>query len=669
MKGFIRKIAAVGASIAMLGMTVGGAVALDLSDLDTGAPFIANGAYANTAFVVGMTAGTNDDAARLKLTNYFDNFVTASSDHTYNEDYDEDDDITLNGVDNLAGFGEVDSGMIDTLFEGEIEVNDTDYTAREIVNFSTTTNISTSYKGGQEEFGKNPYLAYESNSIKYGYAFTDAVPLYQVSTDETLDLTFLGEGIEVKTISATANTVTLEVTNTVSLDAGQNTEYKGHTVTLVRVYSASAAINVDGEEKIVAVGSTTDFGDDLTIEVDTVGEATNDPTLSSAVLKLSEQGVASTVADGNAFELFTDYATNSHSPWVWDIVANTTHLLYLGVDNRWTSDDLEPSQDYKTLPITVGESVVFPNNYAAVVFDSLTTETYGDFVITLEDSKDLSDEDDSSISVDNKAMVIFSSSDGAYFELSGADYDKVYLVNNATIYTGAAAPIFQFWGEDDDGDHYTTATSFVINYNDDDKDITIANDTSTNYTTNIKIDANDWDLIFPWNYSTDYYGAEEGVDEATDLIETTTNIGTKEHDVLLQDGTIVINPDLKFGSDKINLLIPDQDVFATFRVYTVASSSEVEAVLKADSAATGYDNLVLVGGPCVNSLTADYLGVTYPACESDSTIPEEQAIVKLVGKDDTVALIVAGWEKENTLSAAAKVVAGGLTGDSFIVTE
>ena len=30
----------------------------------------------------------------------------------------------------------------------------------------------------------------------------------------------------------------------------------------------------------------------------------------------------------------------------------------------------------KSLPITVGESVLFPNNYAAVVWDSLTSTNY-----------------------------------------------------------------------------------------------------------------------------------------------------------------------------------------------------------------------------------------------------------------------------------------------------
>jgi hypothetical protein len=661
MRKIIRKVAAVGAGVAMLGSTLGGAVAVSMDDM--------SGTFgvANTAYVVGSDAGTNDDSARDVLTNYFGGFVETSEGFTYNSDDDEDDDITINGVDNLVGFGEIDSGMIDSLFEGEIEVNDTDYTAREIINFSTATNITTSFKGGQKEFGETPYLAYQANSLKYGYSFSDPVPLYQVSTDETMDLSFLGKSVEIKTISSTENTVTLEVTNTVSVDSGQSTTYKGHTISVVRVYSASATIDVDGEEKIISTGSNKDFGSDVTVELDTVGYSSDDPSLSSVVLKLSEQGVASTVADGNAFELFTDYDTNSHSPWVWDIVGNTTHLLYLGVDNRWTSDDLEPSQDYKTLPVTVGESVVFPNNYAALVFDSLTTETFADFSVIFDESRDLSDEDDSSISVDNRAMAIFDSADGKYFELSGTDYHTIYVVNNATAYAGANQPILQFWGEDDDGYHYTTGASFVLNYNDDDKDIALTNGTTTNLTTSLTITANDWTMSFPWNFSTDYFGSQEGTDQDTDIVVDSTNIGTKEYDVLLQDGTVVLNPDATMGTDKLEFKIPDQDVTATFKVYTIASAGEVEPVLKTEAGAAGYDTLILVGGPCVNTLTADYLELPVNSCEADSGIAADAALVELVEKDGKTALIVAGYEKADTLRAANAVAAGGLTGTSMIV--
>ncbi len=664
MKKVIRKVAAVGAGAGMLLSTLGGALAADLGDLPE--PFVKNGAYVNTAFVVGAAAGTNDDAARTKLVSYFGSSVTASEDYTYNDDDDSDDDIVLTGADNLVGFGEIDSGMIDTLFEAEIEVNDTDYTTREIINFTANTNISTSFKGGQEEMGSDPYLTYDADALFYGYVFTDVVPVNMVSTTKELKLDFLGKSIEVTAINGTEDHVTLDIAEQVSLNTGETAEYKGHTIKLVRVYSASAAIDVDGTEEIISTDSEKDFGDDVTVEVDTVGEA-DDPTLSSAVLKFTEQGVASTVGDGDAFELFTDYDTNTHSPWRWD-VETSAGLLRLGIVNRWNSDDLEPSQDYKTLPITVGESVVFPNNYAAVVFDSLTTDTYLDVSVEIDESRDLDDVDDTT-TVNDKAVAILTAGDD-YFEISGSDYHTLYIVNNASSYTGGTTPSYQYWGEDDDGEHYTTATNATFKFNSDDEDITIlVTDLSAatqNQSGYINITSNDWSMEIPWNFSNDDL-LVEGEDEAADLVIDGTGYGAREYDLLLQDGTIVVDPKTNSGSDKVELRFPNQDVEATFKVYTIASSSDVEAVLKADSAASGYDNLVLVGGPCVNTMTAEYMGLTYPACEAASTIAQDKAVVKMVSMDGKMALIVAGWEQADTLRAANKVAAGGLSGDSLIV--
>jgi hypothetical protein len=668
MKNIIRKVAAVGAGVVMLGSTLGGALAADLSDLSE--TFVPGGSYANTAFVVGSLAGTNDDSARGVLAGYFGGFVETTSGFTYDSDSDADDDILINGADNLVGFGEVDGGLLDSLFEGELEVNDIDYTTREIINFSAGTNLSTSFNGGQKEMGSSPYLAYAANAINYGFSFTDVIPNTSVSVDDPIKLSFLGKEVEVTTISnTTANTVTLDITETVSLDSDATYTYKGHVVKVVRVYSASVSIDVDGEEKIISTGNTKDFGSDIQVEIDTVGYSSDNPALSSVVLKLSEQGVASSITDNAAFELFEDYSTNSHSPWVWEVrSSDLQNLSYLGISNRWTTDDLEPSQDYKTVPITVGESVVFPNNYAAVVWDSVTTETYADFNIVLEDSRDLDDADDSNQAVDNKAMVIFTSADGDYFELGGTDYDTVYLVNNATNYTNTSHPApLQFWGEDSDGYHHTTSSSFIIKYNDDDNDITVTNVSTTGNMSDIRVLANDWNFTFPWNYSTDFYGTEEGVDQATDFVVFGSNLGTREYDILLKDGTILLNPDSGFGADKLDFKVPSEDVEATFKVYTIASAGEVEAVLKTETGAASYDKVVLVGGPCVNTLTASFMGLPEGSCEEASTIAQDKAVIELVEKDGKTALVVAGWEKADTLRAANSVAAGGLTGTSMIV--
>ena len=64
-------------------------------------------------------------------------------------------------------------------------------------------------------------------------------------------------------------------------------------------------------------------------------------------------------------------------------------------------------------------------------------------------------------------------------------------------------------------------------------------------------------------------------------------------------------------------------------------------------------NLILVGGPAVNRLSAQFLGVTYPAYGEASGLKTGEAVLSLKDNGDKVALIVAGWEGTDTQRAAA----------------
>jgi S-layer protein (TIGR01564 family) len=78
---------------------------------------------------------------------------------------------------------------------------------------------------------------------------------------------------------------------------------------------------------------------------------------------------------------------------------------------------------------------------------------------------------------------------------------------------------------------------------------------------------------------------------------------------------------------------------------------------------TGND-LVVVGGPCINSVAADALGKTFPACGASSGIPENAALIKLVADKfatGKTVLLIAGWEAGDT-DLAARIVQSGFPG-------
>ncbi|MFA6889084.1 MAG: hypothetical protein WC254_06330, partial [Candidatus Woesearchaeota archaeon] len=67
----------------------------------------------------------------------------------------------------------------------------------------------------------------------------------------------------------------------------------------------------------------------------------------------------------------------------------------------------------------------------------------------------------------------------------------------------------------------------------------------------------------------------------------------------------------------------------------------------------GSTNQIIVGGPAVNRLAAEAVGVTYPAYGLSSGLLQGagEAVIKLVEQGSKVAIVVAGWEAEDTQRA------------------
>jgi len=130
--------------------------------------------------------------------------------------------------------------------------------------------------------------------------------------------------------------------------------------------------------------------------------------------------------------------------------------------------------------------------------------------------------------------------------------------------------------------------------------------------------------------------------------------------------------------DKLSLYYPDEQVRAIVAVgsapvftagaagQTVATQSiapiktmvgkldtEFLALSAADQQAK---NVISVGGPAVNRVTAALLGKTFPAYGADSGLTANTALIKLVENafsGSKVALVVAGWEAINTRAATS----------------
>jgi hypothetical protein len=159
--------------------------------------------------------------------------------------------------------------------------------------------------------------------------------------------------------------------------------------------------------------------------------------------------------------------------------------------------------------------------------------------------------------------------------------------------------------------------------------------------------------------------------EDTDIQSGSDNIGKASQDVVTDTPVIVLSPSSYTGSDKVAFKIPADELKARVAfgkvgaattvggVYYTFAGPVVSPVAKLDKELTAADkaskHLIVVGGPCVNSVAAEVLGLVYPACGTDSGLTPDTAKIGVV--DDKYAsglkvVLVYGWEAKDTRLAA-----------------
>lgn len=173
----------------------------------------------------------------------------------------------------------------------------------------------------------------------------------------------------------------------------------------------------------------------------------------------------------------------------------------------------------------------------------------------------------------------------------------------------------------------------------------------------------------------------KSLEDNDDVSQGMTNYG-----VFVKEVNEDNDPDSLYIEYPLQQLLPQ--VFVTFDktvtmeggagTITVEKAQRIEvgsAVLASQVSDPSAANVISVGGPCINSVTAEIMGLTYPACGADSGLSAGEGIVKLYESGDKVAIVVAGWEAEDTTRATRVLAdfsmyqeAGQLVGSEVKVT-
>jgi len=728
MKGVIKKIAAVAAGSVMLVASLGSAIASDYTLGDFPEPFIANEAYVNTALVAVST----DAAARTLVKDYLDPLATATTGgSSVTTTGGETKEIPLGwGLnDTSKGFGlYVTDSTVDGFMDSEISVSngDTegDYNVHEQVNFSTTKYIGPetglTYEAS-EDWKDNIFMPAETDSWSYYYIFDTDLKDGNLFTNTTstypMKLDFLGETLRIE--SATATSITLNVGTTYYMDAGDSITVGGKTITLSKAVSTNKVqVDVDGVSEVITENTNQKVnGIDIRVE-----DVADDDGIEwdSATLIVSTDNARKTYNDGDEY-----IGEDEDAPmWKWDLAALGSVQPVIGVTWGLNVDSLDEDDNPAITSVAlIGDSYCLPNNYACVTLGD-HGQTYQKYELSFTSEDLYMETTATSANYTSQRVVklkaVGASDDGFKTNSTNIQADTIYLWDSGI--GNETTSIYVFYEEQDgtkarfdtnstgspvDGYYnISNADLFHIDY----KSSEIAFDLKTSggdavqSDFNLTLDLSDEtycasDLIFHLENDTTngglrYFGETDGdTTTANDLMYGTTDISGWEESTMTECGVKIEDPKSHQSGDQVVFYVPSDidnfEVPVTLSATVTATSegSGTEAAILAPSAVTSKEdyNLILFGGPCVNTLTADFLGLTYPSCGSAATGFEvDKAMLELKDNGDNVALIVAGWEADDTKRAATVLankgtfatdlagkssvtVTGGLTVDAITI--
>jgi hypothetical protein len=690
-KQTIKKMSALATGVAMIGATVMGAVAYDLSSYPQ--PFVSTNGSFNGKIVVG-SHGTNaagiasdmlgvaDIAASLQAAAKTPVAVSGGTVTVSNGKV--QDVLVGDGLDSASGFGSASLDYTDLPFlqnsNVDIDIGDTsnNYNYHEEIRLNSSAtpetglNVTTGLAfRSSDKYSDKAFLTAGSGSIGYYYVFdSDLKPnnfITNASSDNPITLHFLGK--DLKIIGATSNSVTVDVASSYYLNVGGSVTVNGKKVELMNVGSNNdVVVSVDGQQQAV---SGTETVNGIKIKVDSTFDS-NTLADKAATLLIGEQ-TTKTYSNDDEF-----IGQNQDNPeWKWALSGLDTATPTIGV--KWAAnldkDSGENYDNYKSV-IYQGQSITFPDNFAKITFDSLTQTDYINYAVT-KTTEDLYNASNTSQTLKGTADIIKITSDKSNSGLivNGQKTDEVDLYQDASDVAANTTQVFYY----DDSTHKrigpvtvaAAGTLFTIDYS------------KTNIAVTRGAGSQDWNVTIPVgttdtetlaftvhedSNAIDYMGTTATTDNAG-LFYNSVDISSKENDLMINHGVKITDPksDFQTSDPELQFAFPaDVNDFRANIAITGSGSSTSStatdtgayqinqippgiAVVDTDAEQLlGSTPLIVVGGPYVNGVAKELMGNPTDAQIAQMFEPGK-AKIKLYA--DQNAILVAGDTAQDTLGA------------------
>ncbi len=658
----IKRIVALTAGTTLLGTTLLGAMAADLASYPS--PFIADGVF-DGLIVIGEAAATGDVigaidiAASLQSDSVSKVAISGSGVSVSGGKVDE---VAINTGLN-TDFGTLEdndiAGLQDTDLTIDIDDTEDTYDFHDEITLGAGIIVETGLTAANtdEDFGDKVFLVVAKDSVAYNYVFDDTLAqgnmIEDATTDDPITIDFMDRNLKIT--GATNTSMTVEVGTEQYLNAGDSVTVDGQEFTLIKCSATAAVVESEGQTETISLNDQKKFG---SMKVKVTEIFNDDGTVDDSATLLIGDETTKTYDDGDEY-----IGMDKDDPdWVWDLANLGTGTPTIGILYDQTLDDSDEV-------IYLGDTLDLPNGFASIGIDSINQDGYQDYKIEVV-TEDLGD---------STGADWITSAGVLHFECLGGN-DDGFIINTTLetddiyVYTNGSSDAYIFYKDDSDNkikevkeviNGTTTADVFTIDFADTSLGIDLKiKDGSFNWT----IDAPNQDIIYVTESSTNkfmYVGDSDGdTVTALDVQAGGVDISGWDSDTKTQDGIILVSYEDTDSSDEYQFSIPEDDTDYKVNVVVKTAGGVVSsasgtadkvnpiavgmAVLDKD-ATVGAENLIVVGGPCANTIAAELLGNPDPCGEG---FEMGKAKIKAFDNSGKVSILVAGYEALETQGAS-----------------
>ncbi len=401
----LKKVAAIGTSLAMVGVTLSGAMAAGLSDY--GSTF----SRSNTVVVFGE-AGTDSVAVSDVVAGLPGAAASTAGEVVAGalsiDDFEQGERENFepgNNLNDTAAFGtrcftDTDSSGL-TDWEQNIDIStDADYDVHEEFCFSrgaATVKLTTSLHEVDDDLGIEPVVFMPSGGLNYSIIFEEDLPtgnrFANASTaDEIILESFLGGKLLITGANVAGSQITALVGNQFQVHSGDTVVSEECNLELIAVDTSTVHVNVNGTPENIDEGESKRVTDSCEVYVSSVIETTDGEGI--AILFLGDQA-AETFTDGDHYS----GEDKNHFLWEWDLahLQNARPLVGVILNENMQSDRVDLEDEIMDLGLlranrrhlAVGDYICLPNYHQCLILEGPNAETERCTIDFSVDKKDL----------------------------------------------------------------------------------------------------------------------------------------------------------------------------------------------------------------------------------------------------------------------------------------